>query len=81
MHPVQEVVLENLNRAIKRQDMEAFEQHLAELEGLPQGDSTVGERLAVCGALCHAASVRSVQMMDTLIQKGVGKTLSEAERP
>ena len=54
--------------------MELFNCLLAELEGLLQDDNTVVERLTASSALCKAAWVGSVPIMETLIQKGVGKT-------
>ena len=56
--------------------MESFNQHLSELERLFQDDdNTMGEQLAASGALCCAARVGSIPMMDALIQKGAGEAL------
>jgi len=66
-------VLDDLNKAIREDDMEMFNTKLTEFEGLSQdADSFVG---GLAGALCCAASVGSIPMIDTLIHKGVGKTL------
>ena len=63
-------MLEELNRSIQCNDVEVFNQHLAELERLLPDDNTMGEQLTASGALCYAASVGSIPMMETLIQKG-----------
>ena len=55
--------------------MELFNQHLAKLEKVLQDDTAVRERLAASGTMCYAADVRSIPMMDILIEKGVGKVL------
>jgi len=52
-------------------------QYLPEMVKLLQDDNTVGARPAASSALCYAARVGSIPMMDTLIQKGVGKVLLE----
>jgi len=53
----------------------SVELHLAKLIKLLPDDSTIGEQPAASSALCYAAWAGSIPMMDTLIQKGVGKTL------
>ena len=71
-------MLEDLNKDIQEGDVDAFNQRLAEIEvffPVDDDDNTLGERLAASGALCYAARVGSVPMMDTLIQKGVGKAV------
>ena len=56
--------------------MELFNQRLSEVENLfKDDDNAVREQLAVSGALRCAAEVGSIPMMNTLIQKGVGKAL------
>jgi len=55
-------------------------QHLSELIELLQDDSTIGEQPAASNALWYAAWAGSIPMMDTLIQKGAGKTLLQAEQ-
>jgi len=68
-------VLEDLKIAIQDGDVESFNQQLLQVEEFFQDhDSTVGG-LATSGALCYATRARSIQMMDTLIKKGVGKPL------
>ena len=70
--------LEDLNKDIQEGDVDAFNQRLAEIAMFFQvddDDNTLGERLAASGALCYAARVGSVPIMDTLIQKGVGKAV------
>jgi len=68
-------VLEDLKKAIQDGDVESFNQRLSLVEEFFQDrDSTVGG-LAASGALCYAARVGSIPMMDTLIKKGVGKPL------
>ena len=42
---------------------------------LLQDDNTVGVRPAANSALCYAAKVGSIPVMDKLIQKGAGKCL------
>ena len=64
----------DLKKAIGHKDVESFNLHLAELERLFQDDdNAMREQLTASGALCYAAWIGSVPMMDTLIQKGVGK--------
>jgi len=73
-------VLEDLKKAIPDGDLESFNQRLSLVEEFFQDrESTVGG-LATSGALCYAARVGSIPMMDTLIQKGAGKTLLQAEQ-
>ena len=63
-----------LKKAIQRNDVESFNKHLACLEKLLP-DCTVGERLAASGAQVFAATVGSIPILNTLLQKGVGKAL------
>jgi len=58
--------------------VESVSLHLGELVRLLQDDNTV-RRPAASSALCYAAWAGSVPLMDTLIQKGVGKTLLQAK--
>jgi len=68
-------VLEDLKKAIQDGDLESFNQRLSLVEEFFQDrESTVGG-LATSGALCYAARVGSIPMMDILIKKGVGKPL------
>jgi len=52
-------------------------QYLPELVKLLQDENTVGKQPAASSALCYAARVGSIPMMDTLIQKSAGKALLE----
>ena len=52
-------------------------QYLPKLVKLLQDDSTVGAQPAASSALCYAARVGSIPIMDPLIQKGVGEALLE----
>ena len=73
-------MLQDLKKAIRLKNVESFNQHLTELEKLFQDcDITVGKALAASGALHYAAEVGSIPIMNTLIQKGVGKALLWAE--
>ena len=58
--------------------MESVSLHLGELVRLLPDDNTVRQP-AASSALCYAAWAGSVPLMDTLIQKGVGKTLLQAK--
>jgi len=60
--------------------VDSVKRHLAELIKLLQDDSTRGEQPTASIALCYAAWAGSIPMMDTLIQKGVGKTLFLAKQ-
>jgi len=73
-------VLKDLNKAIVEADVELFSTRLAEVEELFQDNDSTARGLAASCALCYAAHVGSVSMMDTLIQKGVGKTLLPTEQ-
>ena len=79
IYPIQEDVLVDIKKDIRHDNVKSFNQHLAELERLIQDDSTLRERLATSGVLCSAALLGSVSVMDTLIQKGVGKALLQEE--
>ena len=69
-------MLKNIIKVIQEGDVESFHKLLADVEEMiPNDDNNMVERLAVRGALCYAAKTGSIPMMDTLIQKGVGKTL------
>jgi len=50
-------------------------QYLPKLVKLLEDDNTVGAQPAANSALCYAARVGSIPMMDTLIQKGAGEAL------
>ena len=53
--------------------MDSFHHHLNELERIVQNNEEMKELLEEAGTLCYAACVRSNLMVETLIQKGVGK--------
>ena len=72
-------MLDDINKAIREDDVEMFNTKLAELEELLQDADSLVEGLAGSGALCYAASVGSLLMIGTLIDKGVGKTLLKTE--
>ena len=68
-------MLEDLKKAIQDGHVDSFKQQLSRVEKFfLDHDSTV-RGLAASGALCYAARVGSIPMMDALIQKGVGKAL------
>ena len=67
--------MELLKKSIQENNEESFHQHLAELERLLQDSGTVREWLATSGALNYATDVGTIPMIDTLVQKGLGKAL------
>lgn len=71
--------MEDFNMAIQEGDVESFTERLAEVEELSPGVESTAMILAVSGALCYAAEAGSIRIMDTLIEKGVGKVLLQAE--
>lgn len=72
--------MEDLNVAIQEGDVESFTERLAEVEELSPGVESTAMILAASGTLCYAAEAGSIRIMDTLIEKGVGKVLLQAER-
>lgn len=70
-------MLKDLRKVIQEGDVESFNQRLAEVEEFFQDNVDTVEGLAASGALCYAARTGSVSMMETLIQKGVGKVLQD----
>ena len=72
-------MLEHLKKAIQDGDVESFKQQLSRVEELFQDRGSTVRGLTAFGALCYAARVGSIPMMDTLIQKGVGKTQLQDE--
>jgi len=68
-------VLEDLKKAIQDGDVESFNQRLSQVEEFFQDQDDAVRGLAAFGALCYAAEVGSIPMMDTLIRKGVGKAV------
>lgn len=65
--------MEDLKKAIQEGNVESFNEQLQEVEEIFQNEEHRMKMLAQSGTLCYAASVGSIQMLDTLIQKGVGK--------
>jgi len=68
-------VLEDLKKAIQDDNVKSFNQQLSQFEEFFQDQDNAARGLAAFGALCYAAEVGSIPMMDTLIQKGVGKAV------
>jgi len=68
-------VLEHLKKTIQDGDVESFKQQLSQVEKFFQDRGSTMKGLTAFGALCYAARAGSIPMMDTLIQKGVGRTL------
>ena len=73
-------VMEDLNMAIRCGDVKSFTERLAEVEELSPGVESTGRILTVSGSLCYAAETGFIPIMDTLIEKGVGKVLLLAEQ-
>lgn len=67
-------MLEHLKKAIQDGGVESFKQQLSWVEEFFQDRGSTVRGLVAFGALCFAARAGSIPMMDTLIQKGVGKT-------
>lgn len=72
--------MEDLNVAIRKDDVKSFTERLAEVEELSPGVESTGRILTDSGALCYAAETGSIPIMDTLIEKGAGKVLLLAEQ-
>ena len=53
--------------------MGSFKYHLDELERAAHNSQWMKELLVADGILCYAAYVGSIPVVETLIQKGVGK--------
>ena len=53
--------------------MDSFHHHLEELERLLQNSDRMKGLLEDAGVLCYGAFIGSIPMVETLIQKGVGK--------
>ena len=73
-------MLELLKKAIQDGGVESFKQQLSRVEELFQDRGSTVRGLTAFGALCYAARVGSIPMVDTLIQKGFGKTLFQDGR-
>ena len=53
--------------------MDSFHRHLDELERIVQNNDWMKELLEEDGVLCYAAWVGSNPVVETVIEKGVGK--------
>ena len=53
--------------------MDSFHRHLEELESLLQNSDRMKRLLEDAGVLSYGAFIGSIPMVETLIQKGVGK--------
>ena len=53
--------------------MDSFHRHLDELERIVQNNDQMKELLEEDGVLCYAARIGSNPVVETLIEKGVGK--------
>ena len=62
-----------LRESIKENDVDSFHRHLDELGRVVQNNDQIKELLEEAGTLCLAAHVGSNPVVETLIQKGVGK--------
>ena len=65
--------MKTLRESIEQRDVDSFHRHLDELEGLLQNSERMKGLLEADGLLCYAAYMGSNPVVDTLIQKGVGK--------
>ena len=73
-------MLEHLKKAIQDGDVESFKRQLSRVEEFFQDQDSTLRGLAAFSTLCYAASAGSIPMVDTLIQKGFGKTLFQDGR-
>ena len=62
-----------LRENIKENNVDSFHCHLDELERVVHNNEWVKKLLTEDGTLCYAAYVGSIPMVETLIQKGLGK--------
>ena len=67
------LVLKQLRESIKGNNVDSFHHHLNELERVVQNNERMGQLLEEDGLLCLAASLGSNAVVETLIQKGIGK--------
>ena len=67
------LVLKQLRESIKGNNVDSFHRHLNELERVVQNNERMGQLLEEDGLLCLAASLGSNPVVETLIQKGIGK--------
>ena len=66
-------VLKTLRECIKENNVDSFHHHLSELERVVQNNKRMRELLEEDGVLCYSAHMGSNPVVETLIQKGVGK--------
>ena len=66
-------LLKRLQESIKENDVDSFHRHLDDLERVVQNNERMGQLLVEDGTLSYAVSVGSTPVVETLIQKGVGK--------
>ena len=66
-------ILKTLRESIKGNNVDSFHRHLNELERVVQNNERMGQLLEEDGLLCLAASLGSNPVVETLIQKGIGK--------
>ena len=62
-----------LRESIEENNVDSFHHHLDELERIVQNNERMKELLKVNGILCLAAWIGSNPVVETLIEKGVGK--------
>ena len=55
--------------------MESFHRHLDELERILQNSERIKQLLEEDGVLCYGAYIGSNPVVETLIEKGVGKEI------
>ena len=62
-----------LRDSVKENNVDSFHRHLDQLERVVQNSELLKELLEQDGILCYPAYIGSNPMVETLIQKGVGK--------
>ena len=62
-----------LRESIKAKNVDSFHRHLNELETVVQNNERMKRLLEKDGTLCYAAYIGSNPVVETVIQKGVGK--------
>ena len=65
--------MKTIRNCIKENDADSFHCHLDELERVVLDNEKLKKLLEQDGTLCYAAYVGSTPVVETLIQKGVGK--------
>ena len=69
-----------LRESIKESNIDSFHRHLDELERIVQNTDRMKKLLEQYGTLCLAAHIGSNPVVETLIQKGVGREYIEVRR-